>query len=75
MKSIIDFSLRNKAIVLLGALALLVAGFFAVRNIPLDAMPDLSPSSSSGAPAVCAGRQLPTPHGSPKHWRLLEMPC
>ena len=39
---IIDFSLRNKFIVLLGTIALTLAGIFAVRNIPLDAIPDLS---------------------------------
>src|SRR5882724_3349912 len=42
LKGIIDFSLRNKFIVLLGTLALLLGGIFAVRNIPLDAIPDLS---------------------------------
>ncbi len=39
---VIDFSLRNKFIVLLGALALVLGGVFAARNIPLDAIPDLS---------------------------------
>src|SRR5271157_2132854 len=42
LKGVIDFSLRNKLIVLLGVLALLLGGVFAVRNIPLDAIPDLS---------------------------------
>src|SRR5271157_4144564 len=42
LKGVIDFSLRNKFIVLLGVLALLLGGVFAVRNIPLDAIPDLS---------------------------------
>jgi Cu(I)/Ag(I) efflux system membrane protein CusA/SilA len=42
LKGIIDFSLRNRFIVLLGALALALGGVFAVRNIPLDAIPDLS---------------------------------
>jgi Cu(I)/Ag(I) efflux system membrane protein CusA/SilA len=39
---IIDFSLRNKFIVLLTTLALVLGGIYAVRNIPLDAIPDLS---------------------------------
>ena len=39
---IIDFSLRNKFIVLLAAVVLVFAGGYAARNIPLDAIPDLS---------------------------------
>ena len=39
---IIDFSLRNKFLVLLSTLGLVIGGIFAVRNIPLDAIPDLS---------------------------------
>src|SRR6185369_9432908 len=42
LKGIIDFSLRNKFIVLLGTLALVLGGVYAVKNIPLDAIPDLS---------------------------------
>src|SRR5471030_1105276 len=42
LKSIIDFSLRNKFIVLLATLALILGGAYAVRTIPLDAIPDLS---------------------------------
>jgi copper/silver efflux system protein len=42
LKGIIDFSLRNKFIVLLATLALVLGGVFALRNIPLDAIPDLS---------------------------------
>ena len=42
LKGIIDFSLRNKFIVLLGTLALVLGGLYAVRNIQLDAIPDLS---------------------------------
>src|SRR5882724_8871583 len=42
LKGIIDFSLRNKFIVLLGTLALVFGGVFAVRNLQLDAIPDLS---------------------------------
>ncbi len=39
---IIDFSLKNKFIVLLATVALVVGGVFALRHIPLDAIPDLS---------------------------------
>src|SRR5678816_4554652 len=42
LRSVIDFSLRNKFIVLLATIALTLAGIFALRNIPLDAIPDLS---------------------------------
>ena len=39
---LIDLSLRNKLIVLLATAVLLVAGLFALKKIPLDAIPDLS---------------------------------
>jgi Cu(I)/Ag(I) efflux system membrane protein CusA/SilA len=39
---IIDFSLKNKFIVMLATVALVLGGVYAVRNIPLDAIPDLS---------------------------------
>jgi Cu(I)/Ag(I) efflux system membrane protein CusA/SilA len=42
LKGIIDLSLKNKFIVLLGTLGLVLAGIYALRNIPLDAIPDLS---------------------------------
>ena len=42
LRSIIDFSLKNKFIVLLATLALVLGGIYALRNIPLDAIPDLS---------------------------------
>src|SRR6187399_2561996 len=42
LKAIIDFSLRNKFIVLLATIAVTLAGIYAVANIPLDAIPDLS---------------------------------
>jgi Cu(I)/Ag(I) efflux system membrane protein CusA/SilA len=42
LTGIIDFSLRNKFIVLLGTMALALGGVYAVKNIPLDAIPDLS---------------------------------
>src|SRR5436309_112053 len=42
LERIIDFSLRNKFIVLVGTIVLVLAGVYAVRNIPLDAIPDQS---------------------------------
>jgi Cu(I)/Ag(I) efflux system membrane protein CusA/SilA len=42
LQRIIDFSLKNKFIVLLATFALVLAGLYAVRTIPLDAIPDLS---------------------------------
>jgi Cu(I)/Ag(I) efflux system membrane protein CusA/SilA len=42
LKGIIDFSLKNKFIVLLGTIALVLGGLYALKNIPLDAIPDLS---------------------------------
>jgi Cu(I)/Ag(I) efflux system membrane protein CusA/SilA len=42
LKGIIDFSLRNKFIVLLATIGLVLGGVYALRTIPLDAIPDLS---------------------------------
>src|SRR5215831_5508277 len=42
LQRIIDFSLRNKFLVLMATLALVLGGVYAVRNTPLDAIPDLS---------------------------------
>ena len=42
LQRIIDFSLKNKFIVMLATVALVLGGIYAVRNIPLDAIPDLS---------------------------------
>ncbi|HEY5041083.1 MAG TPA: CusA/CzcA family heavy metal efflux RND transporter [Verrucomicrobiae bacterium] len=39
---IIYFSLKNKFIVMLATVALVLGGVYAVRHIPLDAIPDLS---------------------------------
>jgi Cu(I)/Ag(I) efflux system membrane protein CusA/SilA len=39
---IIDASLRNKLMVLLATFLIIAGGTFAVKNIPLDAIPDLS---------------------------------
>ncbi|MEP6671416.1 MAG: CusA/CzcA family heavy metal efflux RND transporter [Chthoniobacter sp.] len=42
LKAIIEFSLRNKFMVLLAAVVLVLTGLFCLRNMPLDAIPDLS---------------------------------
>ncbi len=42
LQRIIDFSLRNKFVVLLGTIALVLGGVYALRHTPLDAIPDLS---------------------------------
>jgi len=42
LERIIDFSLKNKFIVLATTLALILGGAYAVKHIPLDAIPDLS---------------------------------
>ena len=39
---IIEFSLKNKFLVLAATAALVLGGFYALRKIPLDAIPDLS---------------------------------
>src|SRR5215472_10467597 len=42
LRAVIDFSLRNKFFILLATIGITLAGIFAIRNIPLDAIPDLS---------------------------------
>jgi Cu(I)/Ag(I) efflux system membrane protein CusA/SilA len=42
LKALIDFSLKNKFIVLLVTIGLVLGGVVALRTIPLDAIPDLS---------------------------------
>ncbi len=42
IKAIIDASLRNRFLVLIATFLIVVAGLWAVRTIPLDAIPDLS---------------------------------
>ncbi|MFI5357751.1 MAG: efflux RND transporter permease subunit, partial [Opitutales bacterium] len=42
LKAIIEFSLRNRVLVLVATLALIAGGIYAVRHTPLDAIPDLS---------------------------------
>lgn len=40
--AIISWSVRNKILVLLFAIALALSGYYALKNTPLDALPDLS---------------------------------
>ena len=42
LQRVIDFSLRNKFLVVLATVMLLFGGVYAARHIPLDAIPDLS---------------------------------
>ncbi len=42
LKAIINFSIRNKFLVLAATAAVIFGGIYALRNIPLDAIPDLS---------------------------------
>ncbi|MCH9809384.1 MAG: efflux RND transporter permease subunit, partial [Alphaproteobacteria bacterium] len=39
---IIDWSVKNQLLVLIGALALVVMGWLAIQKTPLDAIPDLT---------------------------------
>ena len=42
LKAIIEFSLRNRFLILMGAVLTVLGGIYAVRTTPLDAIPDLS---------------------------------
>jgi copper/silver efflux system protein len=42
LRRLIEFSLKNKFLVLAGTVALILGGIYALRRIPLDAIPDLS---------------------------------
>src|SRR3970040_1353074 len=42
LKNLIDASLRNRFMVILAAVLALVAGLWAMKTMPLDAIPDLS---------------------------------
>src|SRR5437868_15297502 len=39
---VLEFSLRRRAIVLLGAVALLAAGLWSALHLPIDAVPDIT---------------------------------
>lgn len=40
--AVIEWSIRNQLLVIIGALALIVAGWLSIKSTPLDAIPDLS---------------------------------
>ena len=40
--AVIDWSVRNQLIVIMGALALIIAGWLSIKQTPLDAIPDLT---------------------------------
>jgi Cu(I)/Ag(I) efflux system membrane protein CusA/SilA len=42
LQTVIRFSLKNKFVILIGTIALALGGSYALKNIPLDAIPDLS---------------------------------
>ncbi len=44
LASLIDFSLRQRMLVLLGLVAIAAAGVFAFLKLPIDAYPDISPT-------------------------------
>ena len=42
IKAIIDGSIRNKFLVIIATVLLILVGLWALKNTPLDAIPDLS---------------------------------
>jgi len=42
IERIIEWSINNRFLVIIGTIVLIAAGYFAVKNTPLDAIPDLS---------------------------------
>src|SRR3954466_12850249 len=42
LKTVIEFSIKNKFLVLVATVILILGGIYSLRNIPLDAIPDLS---------------------------------
>lgn len=55
LNHVIEFSLRNRLLVILGVLAASAAGMFALRNLDIDAFPDTTPVQvqiNSVAPAL-----------------------
>lgn len=43
LSSIVDWSLKNRLLVVIGALAVVIAGALAFRELPIDAFPDTTP--------------------------------
>ena len=65
--AVIRWSANNRLLVLLGATFLVAWGIYAVRNIPLDAIPDLSDTQvivyteyPGQAPQAVEGTRSPT---------------
>ena len=44
MYKIIDFSLKNRLLVLVLGILAMTSGYFSYRQLPIDAFPDVSPS-------------------------------
>ena len=42
IQSVIEYSLKNRVLVITATVVLVFAGIFAIKNIPIDAIPDLS---------------------------------
>lgn len=45
---LLEFALRQRALVLLGTLGLLATGIIALLNLPIDAVPDLTGPQVTG---------------------------
>jgi Cu(I)/Ag(I) efflux system membrane protein CusA/SilA len=43
IENIISFSIKNKFLILMAAIFITFGSFWAIKNTPLDAIPDLSP--------------------------------
>ena len=62
---ILEFALRQRVFVLLGALALLGAGIWAALRLPIDATPDIIDVDDSVEAAARRGDALPGRAGQP----------
>ena len=67
MNRLVDFSIRNRALVILAALLLIGVGLYSAVNLPIDAVPDISMKQvvvNTAAPALGpeeVERQITTP--------------
>lgn len=55
MNRVVDFSIRNRVLVMLAALLLVVGGVYSALNLPIDAVPDISAKQvviNTSAPAL-----------------------
>ena len=71
---LIDFSLRQRALVLLAALALALAGAWAYVHLPIDAFPDISPTQVKvilKVPGMTPEEVAKTPEGFARVRQLL----